>query len=100
MKRFLLIGLVTISSFGSDSYDRGVKNIFTIEYQKLNDTLDIFDIKSQELGKTLSKYASIGNMDGYKISLVYGYSKDLAIDTVLLQQRIEYGSGTLVNNRY
>ena len=76
-----------------------VEKSFSIvaEYQKLNDTLDVFNIKSQELGATAKKFASIGDMDGGKISLSYGINKNFALFLSPQLQDIQYGSGTLKN---
>ena len=71
------------------------KTDILVEYLKLNDTLDIFNIKSQELGN-LSSYDSIGDMDGYSINLRHGIENAL-FNLNLSEQNIKYGNGTLKN---
>ncbi len=78
---------------------KGKKRV-TLEYMLLNDTVDVFNIKKQELGNSLSKYGSIGDMTGYKASLVYGVSKDMLLGLGLKKQDIKYGNNTLSNFKY
>ena len=76
------------------------KTLLIFEYQKLNDTIDVLNIKSQELGDTVSKYASIGDMDGYKLSITYGLNNKTTLFFKINPQNIQYGNGTLKNKRY
>lgn len=105
LKIFILISLVSLL-FSRESLNYIVsdkhayilpnkKADISVEYLKLNDTLDIFNIKSQELG-SLSNYGSIGDMDGYGIDVRYGL-KNAMLNLKILKQDIEYGSGTLRN---
>ena len=112
IKKIGLGSLAVVLSLGGDSFLKyGVhtnhafmmkkgKSIVTLEYQKLNDTLDFFNIKNQELGDSASEYGSIGDMDGVKISGTYGYKENLTLNGNLKREYITYGDGTLINNRF
>ena len=76
------------------------KTLITLEYQKLNDTIDVLNIKDQELGDSISDYASIGDMDGYKVNITYGFSEKITLNACVNVQNIEYGSGKLKNKKY
>ena len=67
-------------------------------YLKVNDTLDVLNIKEKTLGKD-SKYGSIGDLDGCDFALRYGATSK---DTVILNYQrwnIDYGDSTLQNNK-
>ena len=72
------------------------KATLIFEYQKLNDTLDIFNIKAQELG-SLSSYGSIGDMSGYNLEGRYSVSDTLMGSLKLGKEDVAYGSGALYN---
>jgi len=76
------------------------KTEMILEYQKLNDTVDILNIKEQELGSTLSSFGSIGNMDGYKLDITYGLNDKITLHTNIGMQKIQYGDSTLNNKKY
>ncbi len=59
----------TIRSFPLDSHDLSLK----INYNRVNDGIDFFDIKKHELGD-LSHFGSIGDSSGLDLSLAYGFS--------------------------
>ena len=69
-----------------------------LEYQKLNDTIDILNIKEQELG-SLSNYGSIGDMNGYKINITHGLTDKITLNANINKQDIEYDDSTLSNKR-
>jgi len=75
------------------------KALFILEYQKLNDTVDIFHLKKQELKGNLANYASIGDMNGIKFNFTYGINSKITSNFSFDKQNIEYGSGTLKNHR-
>ena len=77
---------------------KGSVNILA-EYLKLNDTLDVFNIKAQELGSS-SNYGSIGDMDGLGLETLYQVSKKSLLHIKYSNQNVTYGSGTLNNKRY
>jgi hypothetical protein len=70
------------------------KKLLIFEYQKVNDTLDIFNLKDKELS---SSFAGIGDMDGFNIKFFYGLNDKTTLSTQIQKQDIEYGSGTLTN---
>ena len=74
------------------------KKILVLEYQKVNDTIDILNIKESELKNT--SFNAIGDMDGYKLSFLYGYTLKTTLFTSLNKQKIEYGDGNLNNYQF
>jgi len=72
--------------------------LVTLEYQKLNDTIDVLNIKSQEF-KNASNYASIGDLNGYKIDILRGFNK-FTFNLSLQKQSVGYGSGDLKNKYF
>jgi len=76
------------------------KSEVILEYQKLNDTLDVLNIKEQELSKSISNYASIGDMDGVKVGITYGLSEKITLHADIDKADIEYGSGSVKNKKY
>jgi hypothetical protein len=64
----------------------------------VNDTIDIFNIKEQELG-ALSSISSIGDMDGIELELRYGITDDDSVFINYQRWNIEYGGSTLSNNK-
>ena len=71
------------------------KKEIIFEYQKLNDTIDVFNLKESE--HISSSFDAIGDMDGYKFSFAYGYRDNLTLLADIERQNIEYGSGSLIN---
>jgi len=71
------------------------KKLIILEYQKINDTIDIFNIKEDELKST--SFDAIGDMDGVKLKAFYGYKDNLTLFSEIQREDIEYGSGTLIN---
>ena len=75
------------------------KTFITFEYQKLNDTVDILNLKEQELKGSLSNYASIGDMNGYKLNILKGFDDKYTAGLSLQKQSIAYGTGDLINKQ-
>jgi hypothetical protein len=73
------------------------KKLFILEYQKINDTLDIFNLKEKELSNSLG---SIGDMHGFKFKFLYGVKNNITLSATLQKQTIQYGEGNLINNYY
>jgi hypothetical protein len=73
------------------------KKLLIFEYQKINDTLDIFNLKDKKLS---SSFGSIGDMNGFKLNFIYGLKNNLTILTTFQKQTIQYGSGNLINYYY
>ena len=107
MKKYLL-SIIGINLFGMNlNYALHQTHAFPfikrkteviLEYQKLNDTIDILNIKEQELG-SLSNYGSIGDMNGYKINITHGLTDKITLNANINKQDIEYGDSTLSNKR-
>lgn len=74
--------------------------VFKASYLRVNNTLDIFNIRESELG-TLSKYgASIGDMNGYEMAVNFGINKNNSIFFNYQNWNIDYGGSTLNNNKF
>ena len=67
------------------------------DYKKMNDAIDIFNIKKQELGKNIENFASIGDMDGGELEFRYTFLKNLMIDISLGYEKIGIGDENLKN---
>jgi len=68
-------------------------------YLRINDDIDIFNMKDSELG-SLSKYGStIGNMSGYEAEIDYGILKRDSIFLNFQEWNIDYGGSKLTNRR-
>lgn len=76
------------------------KNRLEIALAKLqmNDTLDILKLKESEFGNTAS-FASIGDLDGYTLTLRYGINDSLTLIANRTLQDISYSSETLTNTK-
>jgi len=97
----LVYGASTVKYVVSDKHaymlKKGSGDILA-EYLKLNDTLDVLNIKSKELGSS-SNYGSIGDMDGFKIQSIYEFGKKSLFSIKYSNQNVKYGRGTLENKR-
>ena len=110
MKKIILIAFLSVLLFAQDTLNYAISdkhaymlpkhhgNIL-VEYLKLNNQLDIFNIKSQELGSA-SSYGSIGDMDGFKVQGLYEIGEKSLLGLKYSAQNVKYGSGTLNNKRY
>lgn len=68
-------------------------------YLKMNDTLDVLNIKESEFGTSTVNYDSLGDMDGYELELRYSISDSLMLDYTRTNENISYGENVLNNNR-
>ena len=75
------------------------KNTLEIKssYLKVNDTIDVLNVKEQELG-ALNRFGSMGDMDGYEIELRYGVTSYNIIFFNYQRWNIDYAGSTLKNN--
>ncbi len=69
-----------------------------LSYNKINDTIDIFDIKKKELGNT-ENFGSIGNASGLDLSLVYGINIFYSLFYNYEHLNLHYIDSTLSNNK-
>ncbi len=68
---------------------------FKLSYFKVNDAIDILDIKEKELGG--SSFGSIGDMDGYIFGLSYGLSDTISLFYEHNRWNIDYSDSILEN---
>lgn len=67
-------------------------------FLKMNDQIDIFNIKQQEIG-SIGKYDAIGDLTGYLLGFRYGFSDSLMLSYSRTHQKIGYSSDNIFNNR-
>jgi hypothetical protein len=68
------------------------KKLFLFEFQKMNDTLDLFNLKEKELS---TSFGNIGDMYGYKFHFIYGLRDNITLYAIFQKQNIQYGEGTV-----
>ena len=71
----------------------------TSSYLKVNDTLDIFNVKEKELGN-LARFGAIGDMDGFELGARYGLTKKDSIFVNYQQWNVDYAGSVLKNSRF
>lgn len=69
-------------------------------YLRINDTIDVLNIKQKEIGNLEEKYGSIGDMRGYEAEVRYGLTKKDTLFFHHQQWNVAYSSTTLKNNRF
>ncbi len=71
-------------------------------YGKVNDTIDVLNVKGRELSKISSRYRtnSLGNYEHLKLILNYGLTYHSMLLTGLTSRSIDYGSGKLTVYSY
>ena len=83
-----------IRSFPLDKGDMSVK----VNYNRVNDTIDIFDLKQKELGST-ANFGTIGDSSGLDISLAYGASEFYSLFYNYEHLNLHYIDSQLKNNK-
>jgi len=73
------------------------KSQVKLGYLRMNDAIDVFNIKQQEIGDLESKYGSIGDMTGFEIEGRYGLTKKDTLFLNLQQWSVAYSSAKLKN---
>ncbi len=69
-------------------------------YIRVNDSVDIFNVREDEIG-SLEKYGnSIGNLSGFHIGGHYGLNRDNAIFFKYENTKLDYGGANLLNHRF
>jgi hypothetical protein len=66
--------------------------------QKINDQIDIFNIKASEINQNTDNYDHIGDMQGFSARVNYTLGQDYTVKFNLDQKDIDYLSQTLTNN--
>jgi len=108
MKKILIFLFFLIYGFG-ENIKYGQSDIHTLTLPKnqvdislyllkINDKIDIFNIKEKELGN-IKNYDSIGDLKGYELKFRYGISNNLMLSINLAFQDIEYSSDKISNKR-
>jgi len=71
-------------------------------YGKIDDTIDIFNVKGRELSKISSSYRtnSLGNYEHLRLNLNYGLTYHSMLLTGLTSHSIDYGNGKLTVYSY
>lgn len=67
------------------------------EYRKINDTLDIFNLKEQELGGSSVNLGAIGDMDGGRLEVRWHMKPKRTLLFRVTYDKIEYQLGDLKN---
>jgi len=70
-----------------------------LEYQKVNDTIDILNIKEKEFSNN-KNIDSLGDMNGYMIDFQYPIQNNLTFNIIYNKINLDYLSETLVNNKF
>ncbi|RUM64723.1 MAG: hypothetical protein DSZ05_07010 [Sulfurospirillum sp.] len=83
-----------VRSFMLDKEDMSVK----VSYNRVNDTIDIFDLKQKELGST-ANFGTIGDSSGLDISLAYGVDEFYALFYNYEHLTLNYIDSQLKNNK-
>lgn len=74
------------------------KGSISLEYLLMNDTIDLFNLKSKELGNSAT-LGAIGDLNGYNIKLNYGIFDSLTLVSKFSKQSITYADTTLSNTQ-
>ena len=69
-------------------------------YLKLNDTLDLLNMRQKELGSRSSSLSGIGDLNGWEFALQYGLSTKDTIVVNYQRWNIDYGDSKLKNNKF
>ncbi len=77
----------------------GYKSVI-VSYRLVNDTIDVFDIKEEELSSSTQNYSSIGDLDGFGLKARYAPLESLLLQLSLTKDSIEYGDGKLRNTHF
>lgn len=107
LDKVYIISFLCLSSLYSENINYAVNDNHTLtvpknyldialEYQLMNDTVDILKIKDKEFSNS-SKYDAIGDLDGYGLNLRYGISNKLMLTTKYNIKKIAYGQNELNN---
>lgn len=83
-----------IRSFPLDKGDLSLK----LNYNRINDTIDILDLKQKELGST-SNFGSIGDANGLDLSLAYGIDEFYSLFYNYEHLSLNYIDSKLKNNK-
>ena len=83
-----------LSKYNTDTLFKNQK-IINLEYQVVNDDVDIFGIKDKKEKEIGNVEDSFGDLEGQKIEIFYGINDNYAIDLLYNKQEIEIFDETL-----
>lgn len=104
-----LLFLLPVYIFGIDNINGTILDVhsFTVpknkvtlkgSFYKINDTLDIFNVKEHEID-SLSKFGALGDMKGYEAAIGYGLTDRISIHYKHEYLDIDYGGGSSIKNK-
>lgn len=85
------------SDMHAQTIPKGQINL-SLEYDLLNDTVDILNLKQSELA-SISNIGAIGDLKGYGLKLRYGITQDFMISFEHSRQDLSYLSSTMTNKK-
>ena len=98
----LFLGLNFLSATPQDIHaflPQGNTVNFNIGFEKVNDKLDIFNIKEKELDKSGKSFSSLGDMEGIDFNMGLTFSKKYYLNINLNQKRLNYLGSQLTTKR-
>ncbi len=69
-------------------------------FEKVNDTIDIFNIKESEFGSKSKKLDSLGDMKGINLNFGYAFNNKWYINIKLNKKDLQYSDSTLTNKNF
>jgi hypothetical protein len=71
----------------------------SLRVEKVNDALDIFNIKKSEVSRKKSNFQTIGDMHGVNFNLGYTLNKKWYLNLNLNRKTLDYSNSELINNQ-
>ncbi len=108
-KKIPLLLIISVCTFAVDNINNTVLNIHSFttvknrigikgSFYKVNDTLDIFNVREHEIG-TLSRFGALGDMSGYEGEIRYSLTDRISINYKHEYLDIDYGGGGFIKNK-
>jgi hypothetical protein len=108
MKRILFVGSLLGSLYAEESFFYKKSNLHaflpkandtqvSIAFQKVNETIDIFNIKESEFSSSSKNFDTLGDMEGIGLELGYAFDNKWYLNLDLNQKDMQYSSTTLTN---
>ena len=69
-------------------------------FEKVNDTLDILNIKKNEISKDNKNFDSVGDMEGINLNLGYRFSDKWYLNFEWNKKKLQYSGTTLTNQKF
>lgn len=67
-------------------------------FQKVNDDIDVFNIKESEFSSNTENFDSLGDMEGIDLNFGYAFTDNFYLNLTLNRKDIQYSNTVLVNN--